>query len=220
MNYIKILLVLAVFVAFNSCADNAKNHEKPTVEAHAEATKLPYFNSALFTPVWEKGAHKIPVFSFTNQIGEQVTNETYAGKIYVADFFFTICPGICPKLTKNMGMLQDAYQDDTDIKLLSHSVMPWEDTVEKLNAYAQKNDVALPQWNLVTGNTDEIYEIARNGYFADEDFVKTQAASSFIHTENFILVDKDRYIRGVYNGTLPLEVKRLMRHIEILKKEL
>lgn len=222
MNYNKILFLFGVLVVFSSCIDTNKKEEKNAVavKAKAKVAKLPYFNSALFTPVWEKGTHKIPEFSFTNQIGEQVTNKTYSGKIYVADFFFTICPGICPKLTKNMGMLQDAYKDDADIMLLSHSVMPWEDTVEKLNAFAEKHTIKLPQWNLVTGNTDEIYEIARNGYFADEDFVKTQTEDNFIHTENFILVDQQGYIRGVYNGTLPLEVKRLMRHIEILKKEL
>jgi protein SCO1/2 len=220
MNYNSILILFTVVVMFSSCAENTKNKEEHAVAEHTEVTKLPYFNSALFTPEWKKGTHKIPEFSFTNQNGEQVTNKTYAGKIYVADFFFTICPGICPKLTKNMGILQDTYQDDTDIKLLSHSVMPWEDTVEKLSAYAQKNTIKLPQWNIVTGNTDAIYDIARNGYFADEDFAKTQAEDDFIHTESFILVDQDGYIRGVYNGTLALEVKRLMRHIAILKKEL
>lgn len=220
MNYNKILFLIIVLVTFSSCVDKTKNKENQNVTAAAEVTKLPYFDSALFTPVWEKGTHKIPEFSFTNQIGEQVTNKTYAGKIYVADFFFTICPGICPKLTKNMGVLQKAYKDDAAIMLLSHSVMPWNDTVDKLADYAEKNQVSLPQWNLVTGDTDEIYEIARNGYFADEDFVKTQAEDSFIHTENFILVDQEGYIRGVYNGTIALEVKRLMRHIEILKKEL
>jgi protein SCO1/2 len=220
MNYNKVLFLMIVLVAFSSCIDKTKNKENQNVTATAEVTKLPYFDSALFTPVWEKGTHKIPEFSFTNQIGEQVTNKTYAGKIYVADFFFTICPGICPKLTRNMGVLQKAYKDDSAIMLLSHSVMPWNDTVDKLVDYAEKNQVSLPQWNLVTGDTDQIYEIARNGYFADEDFVKTQSEDSFIHTENFILVDQDGYIRGVYNGTLALEVKRLMRHIEILKKEL
>lgn len=220
MNYSKILFLIIVLATFSSCNETTKNQEKQDVTTQAEVTKLPYFNSALFTPVWDKGTHKIPEFSFTNQIGEQVTNETYAGKIYVADFFFTICPGICPKLTKNMGMLQEAYNDDSDIKLLSHTVMPWEDTVEKLNVYAQKHAVNLPQWNLVTGDRDEIYEIARNGYFADEDFVKTQSEDNFIHTENFILVDEEGFIRGVYNGTLALEVKRLMRHIEILRKEI
>ncbi|NER14157.1 SCO family protein [Leptobacterium flavescens] len=182
-------------------------------------TRLPYFNSADFTPQWEKGIHRIPDFSFINQNGKEITNNTYKGKIYIADFFFTICPGICPKLTKNMYQLQEAYGKDDQVMLLSHSVMPWVDTVETLKEYAKNNRVDPAKWNLVTGNKEQLYEIAREGYFADEDFTRTQDENKFIHTENFILVDGEGFIRGVYNGTLEIEVQRLMRHIEILKKE-
>ena len=180
---------------------------------------LPYFNTADFTPEWNKGTHKIPAFSFTNQNGVTVTNNTFKGKIYIADFFFTSCPGICPKLTKNMGDLQTFYKDDKDIMLLSHTVMPWKDSVSVLKDYALKHGVKSKKWHLVTGSKAAIYTIARMGYFADEDFVKTQDADNFIHTENFILVDKQGYIRGVYNGTLPVDVARLKRHIKILKAE-
>lgn len=220
MFYSRFLCFLILIIGYCSCSEKEDSKEKRIAVQETVISKLPYFNSAIFTPEWEKGNHKIPDFSFTNQIGEQVNNETFAGKIYVTDFFFTICPGICPQLTKNMGLLQREYQNDSDIMLLSHSVMPWNDTVEKLADYAKENDVRLPMWNLVTGSKDAIYDIARNGYFADEDFVKTKDEASFIHTENFILVDKEGYIRGVYNGTLALEVKRLMRHIEILKSEI
>lgn len=220
MNYNRFLFLVFVTLGFVSCVEKDKGKGKLEIIENTEITKLPYFNSAIFTPEWEKGTHKIPNFTFTNQKGQEVTQKTFEGKIYIADFFFTICPGICPKLTRNMGLLRDEYRDDLDIKLLSHSVMPWNDTVDKLAVYAEQNEVNLPQWHLVTGDTDAIYDIARNGYFADEDFVKTQDETDFIHTENFILVDKEGYIRGVYNGTLALDVKRLMRHIEILKKEL
>lgn len=221
MNYgNRFLNFLIVLILVASCGERKQNTSKVEVIEKAEVTHLPYFNSAILTPEWEKGTHKIPAFSFTNQEGQEVTNETFARQIYVADFFFTICPGICPQLTKNMGLLQDEYQEDSSVMLLSHSVMPWDDTVDKLAVYAEKNQVSLPQWHLVTGDKDEIYDIARSGYFADEDFGKTQEEDNFIHTENFILVDGQGFIRGVYNGTLPLEVKRLMRHIEILKSEL
>lgn len=220
MNYSRFILLVFVTLGFVSCVEKDKGKGKLEIVENTEITKLPYFNSAIFTPEWEKGAHKIPKFSFINQKGEEVTNKTFEDKIYVADFFFTICPGICPKLTKNMGRLRDAYQNDADIMLLSHSVMPWNDTVEKLEVYAETNNINLPQWHLITGDKDAIYDIARNGYFADEDFVKIQDEANFIHTENFVLVDKEGYIRGVYNGTLALDVKRLMRHIKILKKEL
>jgi protein SCO1/2 len=118
-----------------------------------------------------------------------------------------------------MNILQEAYKDIDAVLLLSHTVMPWVDTVEKLKTYAINNNVHSKKWNLVTGDKDELYTIARNGYFADEDFKKTQDESEFIHTENFILVDKEGYIRGVYNGTIELDLQRLMRHIKLLQKE-
>ena len=97
--------------------------------------------------------------------------------------------------------------------------MPWNDSIPVLKAYAERNNIDNAKWNLVTGDKNELYSIAREGYFADEDFVKTKDESQFIHTENFILVDTQGYIRGVYNGTIPIDIKRLIRHIEILKKE-
>ena len=103
--------------------------------------------------------------------------------------------------------------------LLSHTVMPWVDTVAKLKEFASNNKVIDSKWNLITGERDKIYDIARNSYFADEDFVKTQDESAFIHTENFLLIDKKGRVRGVYNGTLALETKRLLKHIELLKQE-
>ncbi len=187
---------------------------------------LPFFNSAIFSPEWisesdekYKKIHTIPDFEFVNQNGETITKETYKDKIYIADFFFTTCSGICPRLTKNMRKLQEVFKDDAEVLLLSHSVMPWVDSVAILKDYAIANKINAKKWNLVTGNKDEIYALARTAYFADEDFVKTQDESDFIHTENFILIDKKGRIRGVYNGTLAIETERILRHINILKKE-
>ena len=112
------------------------------------------------------------------------------------------------------------YKNDNDVLLLSHTVMPWTDSIPVLNAYAKRNNINDKKWNLVTGNKNKLYSMARNGYFADEDFKKTKDESEFIHTENFVLVDKKGRIRGVYNGTLALDIRRLKRHIEILKKEI
>jgi protein SCO1/2 len=198
-----------------SCIEDKKKKDV----ALNSVTELPYFDSADFTPRWEKPEHKIPKFSFINQNGETVTNKDYYGSIYIADFFFTTCPGICPKLEKNMSLLQEYYKNEDAIKLLSHTVMPWVDDVVKLKKYEEHNNINAQKWNLVTGDRDALYNIARNGYFADEYFVKTKDESEFIHTENFILVDKEGYIRGVYNGTIELDVKRLIRHIDILRKE-
>ncbi len=196
---------------FFSCKEEAKQNK--------QVAKLPYFNSADFTPNWDNATHKIPEFSFVNQESKTITNKTLEGKIYIANFFFTSCPGICPKLTKNMNEIQEVYKNDKDVMLLSHTVMPWRDSISVLKDYAIRNNVNVAKWHLVTGHKDELYNIARNGYFADEDFTKTQDESNFIHTENFILVDKNGHIRGVYNGTLAVEVKRLKRHIEILRNE-
>ena len=208
-------VLIIVAILFVSCIEDKEEKEI----ALNSVKGLPYFDSADFTPRWEKPEHKIPQFSFTNQNGEIVTNKDYYGSIYIADFFFTTCPGICPKLEKNMSLLQEHYKSEDDIKLISHTVMPWVDNVDKLKQYEENNDIDAKKWNLVTGDRDTLYSIARNGYFADEDFVKTKDESEFIHTENFILVDKEGYIRGVYNGTIELDIKRLIRHIDILKKE-
>lgn len=207
----KYTLILLSILFLYSC--------KKEIKEPKQVSRLPYFNSADFTPSWDKAVHKIADFKFVNQNNELVTNKTFEGKIYIADFFFTSCPGICPKLTKNMGKIQETYKKDSDIMLLSHTVMPWRDSVPLLREYAQNNNVDDKKWHLVTGDKEALYDIARTGYFADEDFVKTQDKSSFIHTENFILVDKEGHIRGVYNGTLPVDVERLYRHIDILRKE-
>ncbi|WP_034228507.1 SCO family protein [Aquimarina pacifica] len=219
---IKISIITIFLVFLSSCKENNKTNEETDVVKSTkskEILELPYFNSSDFTPEWGNPVHKIPDFSFINQKGKVVTNDTYNGKIYVADFFFTSCPGICPKLTKSMISIQETYKNDPEIMMLSHSVMPWFDTVKVLNDYAKRNGVLSSKWNLVTGDQKELYAIARNGYFADEDFIKTKEESDFIHTENFVLVDKKGYIRGVYNGTIEIDVKRLKRHIEILRKE-
>ena len=198
---------------------------KKEVEIDKSAT-LPFYNSEEFTPEWisksdkrYNSIHTIAPFEFTNQDGEKITNKNFESKIYIADFFFTTCPSICPVLAKNMGAIQELYKDDNDIMLLSHSVMPWVDSVDKIKEYATEKKAIHNKWHLVTGDRDKIYNIARTSYFADEDFKKTKDESEFIHTENFVLVDEKGRIRGVYNGTLSLDVQRLKRHIEILKKE-
>ncbi len=213
----KLKIIILFFLVCVSCKKEAKINKSKT---------LPFYNSEEFTPEWiaetdkkYNKIHKIAPFEFTNQNGKKISNKDFEGKIYIADFFFTTCPGICPILAKNMGAIQEVYKDDDEIKLLSHSVIPWVDSVKKIRKYAKEKNAIENKWHLVTGNRDDIYNIARTSYFADEDFKKTKDESEFIHTENFVLVDKKGRIRGVYNGTLSLEVQRLMRHIKLLKKE-
>lgn len=162
--------------------------------------------------------HKIADFSLVNQNGEIVTQETYKDKIYVADFFFTTCQTICPIMTDHMYQIQREIINDDDIMLLSHSVTPQIDTVEQLKKYAKKKGVIDRKWNLVTGDKKQIYELARKSYLA----VKTDGSGDeydMIHTENFMLIDKKRQIRGFYDGTNPEDIDRLIEDIETLKEE-
>lgn len=165
-----------------------------------------------------KKYHKIAPFSLTNQNGKTVTERDYLDKIYVADFFFTTCPTICPKMTENMGALQKEFLADPQVKFLSYSVTPQIDTVAQLKKYALEKGVVDSKWNLVTGDKKEIYTLARKSYLA----VKEQGDGGpydMIHTENFILVDPVQRIRGFYDGTDPQAMQTLITDIALLKAE-
>ena len=163
-----------------------------------------------------KKYHKIKDFSMKNQNGETITQEFYNDKIYVADFFFTTCPTICPIMTENMGYIQEKIKNDSDILLLSFSVTPEIDSVEQLKKYALEKNVIDSKWNLVTGNKKDIYNLARKSYLV----AKTNGDGGkydMIHTENFVLVDKEKRIRGFYDGTNSKEMDQLLNDIKILK---
>jgi protein SCO1/2 len=151
-----------------------------------------------------------------NQNGETITQEFYNDKIYVADFFFTTCPTICPIMTENMGYIQEKIKNDSDVLLLSFSVTPEIDSVEQLKKYALEKNVIDSKWNLVTGNKKDIYNLARTSYLV----AKTNGDGGkydMIHTENFVLVDKEKRIRGFYDGTNSKEMDQLLNDIKILK---
>lgn len=162
--------------------------------------------------------HRISGFSLINQNGDTVTAENYKDKIYVADFFFTRCQTICPVMTTHMEQLQSHFKDDDEIMFLSHSVTPVMDSVPVLRAYADEKGVIDGKWNLVTGSKKQIYDLARKSYFAvlDEGDGGDQ---DFIHTEQFVLVDKDKKIRGYYDGTNADDIARIIKDIAILKQE-
>ena len=182
---------------------------------------LPYYNESTLTPVWEgkaSGFHVVPDFSFVDQKGKIVTDVHFKGKIYLANFFFTTCPGICPIMTDNLHAIQDTFSNDPDVLLLSHTVMPWVDDVNQLAEYAKNKDILYEKWKLVTGPKNELYDVARNGYFADEGFGKSVTKETdFLHTENVFLIDQDGHIRGVYNGTKRLEMQRIVEDVKALK---
>jgi len=187
--------------------------------------KLPVFNPADVNPkLVDKSVinitrnHKVADFKLINQNGEIVTQEDYKDKIYVADFFFTRCMTICPVMTNNMGKLQEVFKNDDDIKFLSLSVTPEMDSIPILKEYAVKKGVIDAKWNITTGDKKHIYELARKSYFAVLD-EGDGGLQDFIHTENFILVDKKRQIRGFYDGTDSLDIERLILDIKILQNE-
>ncbi len=176
------------------------------------------FNPELVDPEMShiKKYHTVADFALVNQNGDTVTQKNYDGKIYIADFFFTTCLTICPVMTDNMAYLQEQLLDEPSVMLLSHSVTPEIDSVPRLKAYALEKGVVDAKWNLVTGDKKQIYRLARQSYMA----VKTDGDGGpfdMIHTENFILVDKERRIRGTYDGTQREEMARLLADLEILK---
>ncbi len=165
-----------------------------------------------------KKYHTIANFSLTNQNGKTITQEDYKDKIYVADFFFTTCQTICPIMTDNMVTIQERLKADTTVMLLSYSVTPEIDTVAQLKRYSIQYEVDDDKWNLVTGDRKQIYDLARKSYLAVKDLPDSQPYG-MIHTENFILVDTQKRIRGIYDGTNTEEIEKLLQDIEILKRE-
>lgn len=159
--------------------------------------------------------HKIEDFSFLNQNGKVITNDDYKGKIFVADFFFTTCPTICPKMTDNMVWLQSNIKNNNKVKLLSFSVTPEIDSVPVLKKYALEKGVIDNKWNLLTGDKKEIYYLARKSFLVVKTG-KPEELYDMVHTENFVLVDEKMRIRGFYDGTNNEEVKRLLDDINFL----
>jgi len=165
-----------------------------------------------------KKYHTIANFSLTNQNGKTITQEHYKNKIYIADFFFTTCLTICPIMTKNMEEIQSKIAQDQEVLLLSHSVTPDIDSVAQLKKYALEKGVKDAKWNLVTGDKKEIYQLARKSYLA----VKNDGDGGpfdMVHTENFILIDKEKRIRGFYDGTKKSAITNLLSDLALLKQE-
>ncbi|MGA0987385.1 MAG: SCO family protein [Flavobacteriaceae bacterium] len=185
--------------------------------------RLPIYQPSMVNPelvdstlVYVKKYHSIADFKLINQNGDTITQANYADKIYIADFFFTTCPTICPLMTANMADIQQIIKGDEEVLLLSHSVTPEIDSVPQLKKYALEKGVIDAKWNLVTGDKKQIYELARKSYLA----VLTDGDGGpydMIHTENFILVDKERRIRGFYDGTSSEEVAQLLEDLKVLK---
>ena len=212
---------LLIFLAFTiiGCKESEKE-----VESRVET--LPYYNEASFTPKWLNNVedletfHKVPSFNLIDQNGESVTEQTFKEKIYVTDFFFTTCPGICPKMTENMALVQEAFKDDPEVLLLSHSVTPETDSVQVLKTYAENKGAISNKWYLVTGDRKQIYDLGRKTYFVEQDLGQEKDEDEFLHSENFVLIDKNKHIRGIYNGLNATAVQQLIADIKTLKKRI
>lgn len=219
MDYWERKTALMRLIVFLLCVELALSACDPSEQS------LPYYNAPSFDPMFvsseeakEKIPHIIKDFSFKDQHGSTITQDAIEGKVHVANFIFTSCGSICPKMTSNMQKVSAAFQHDERVVLLSYSVTPWIDTVEKLHEYAELNDIQNSNWHLLTGSQSKIYDLARTSYFAEEDLGFTKDSTEFLHTEHFILVDQTRRIRGIYNGTLQLEINQLIDDIRTIVK--
>lgn len=183
----------------------------------APLRKLPYFDPKDYSGKKREGHHTIPPFSFINQYGKEVNEKTTEGKIYVTDFFFTTCQSICPKMSNQLVRVYNTYKSRPDFLILSHTVDPEIDTVAQLLDYAKRHGVTDERWLFVTGDKKLLYRMARKAYILTDD--PNADEEEFVHTQNFALVDKQRHIRGYYDGTDSLEVTRLIEDLNLLFAE-
>jgi len=206
-----IILVLAVLIIYS-------------IYLFFSPTKtLPVYNPSNFNPeLVDKSLqstsknHTVADFQLINQNGQIITQDNYKDKIYVTDFFFTSCKTICPVMTDNMAKIQEAFLKDDTIMFLSLSVTPEIDSISILREYANNKGVIDSKWNITTGDKKHIYELARKSYFAVAE-QGDGGLQDFIHTSNFILVDKQKQIRGIYDGTDDEDIKRIINDITILQ---
>jgi len=186
--------------------------------------KVPFYNTPAFTPLWKLSdkdkntLHTIPAFSFTDQHGSTITQQTTAHKIYLANFFFASCSGICPRMMGTLSKVYAHFKNNNEILILSYTVDPDHDNPEMLKEYAGNNQIK-ENWLLLTGSKEAIYTLARKGYFIEQVMGYSKTTNDFLHSENIILVDKHKHIRGIYNGTVELDAEKMIADIEELLKE-
>ena len=205
-----------------ACSSTVKDNNVAVPEPVA-VLELPYYDQPDFTPLWQPSnkdtLHKVAPFQFINQNNEFVSDSTVKDKIYLVNFFFTACSSICPKMMRNMEKVQNHFAGNKEVLFISHTVMPWMDSVSVLKKYESNFNVIPGQWHFVTGSKTEIYNLARTAYFVEEEPGYTKDSTEFLHTEHFVLVDKNRHLRGLYNGTVALEMERIIEDMELLLRE-
>lgn len=188
--------------------------------AAADGSGLPYFDGPDFTPRWSTPAnHVIGDFHLVSQTGGAFTRADVDGRVHVASFIYTRCSGVCPMMVSQLKTVQAAIASRPDVLLVSYSVTPADDTPEQLARFGEERGIDPSRWKLVTGDADEIYRLARESYFADDGRLDASqpASEQFLHTEKVLLVDANGRLRGVYNGTLPHEMEKLIQDIAVLR---
>ncbi|MBV6644457.1 MAG: SCO family protein [Cyclobacteriaceae bacterium] len=207
-----IIPVLSLLLIIQNCSEVKSSFELPIL-GRSEVIE----REENGTVIYDTLTHKIADFSFVDQDSAIITNETFQDQVYIADFFFTSCPTICPTMKQQMLRVYNAYKENQSVAFLSHSIDPEYDTVALLHDYADRLGVESSKWHFVTGDQDEIYEIGESSYMvvADED---PSAPGGFIHSGAFLLIDKERQIRGVYDGTIKDQVDILIKDIDRLLK--
>lgn len=215
---------LGLFIGLLIAVPFGCRHHKNSADTPPD--RLPFFRDALLTPEWIDdddpdldSIHRIPAFTLTDQTGTAFTEKGMEGRICVTNFFFTSCRSICPKMTLQLKYLRDSLGVAEDVRFLSLSVDPAADSLPVLKAYAAQYAMDPMAWKLLTGPRDDIYGLAKRGFFAGDSTGLTSTSDEFLHTENVILTDSKRRIRGVYNGTLRIEMDRLLEDIRILRLE-
>lgn len=205
------LIIVAVFSRLTT------HDSRPT-------SRLPFYQSTAKTPEWiTPGSaawteiHRVADFALTDQDGATVTSKDMDGKIYVASFFFTACRQLCPKLQSNLARVQQAFRDDSDVLILSHTVTPATDDAAMLQRYARVNGIVRGKWHLLTGPAAAINDLARNSYFAQPPDSVNGVPTPVLHSETLVLVDGQHRVRGVYDGSLMYDVERLIADIHTLK---
>ena len=201
-----LLLIVSVGFSIISCGNSNR--------------ELPYIGEKEVNAKGDSVNHSIPDFKFVNQDSDTITQDYFKGKIYITDFFFTSCPTICPVMKTQMLRIYEKFKDNPELGILSHTIDPRHDSVSVLKAYKEKLGINTAQWQFVTGEQEKIYEIAQKSYMvsAMEDKAAVDEGG-FVHSGAFVLVDKNRNIRGVYDGTKEIEVNKLIKDIELLLKK-
>lgn len=212
----KLALGVLVIVLWNACKPGSGNTDKKTLPIYGN--RHPIERGVNGKTITDTIYDTIPAFKFVNQYGDSISNKSLDGDIYVADFFFTTCPSICPVMARNMLNVYNAFKTTGDVKILSHSIDPKHDSVPVLKKYADKLGVTGNTWWFLQGKKEDVYKIAEKNYLVAVKKDST-AAGGYIHAGYFVLIDKQKRIRGSYDGTDPKQVDQLIADIKELKQE-